>query len=138
MDDYLVPVGKSEVRYNTTEDDDTLAADLEKTIGWLTEEIAGYMEVEAKIANNANWFLDKDMSHPKYERYAEVYADQQAFAAHSLLKMHELRELGIGEIAHMSKAGERKHKALVRQFVELGEWVREKRSEAAVRDNAPF
>jgi hypothetical protein len=135
---YLVTVGASNVSYRETEDDATLAADLAKTIGWLQESKAEYEELAAKIEANAIWFTSRDMSHPKYEQYGEIFNDQRDRATALLDRLETLRSVGKGEVDRMSSAGQALHRILVKELLALDTWVRQIRKEAAERDNAPF
>ena len=135
---YLVAVGGPTVRYDDNESDDTLAADLEKTIGWMIESKAGYEELVGKLNANAAWFERNDMSHPKYEQYAEIYNDQHGRAEALLNRLTTLREVGTGEIDRLSGDGRGKYRTLRKQFEPLEQWVRETRHAVSVANGEEF
>ena len=137
MDDnpYLVEVNQSNTVLFSPESDEMLAADLLKTCGWLDEVIAEFRELEPKVDKNARWFALHDMSHPKYEQYAEVFNDQRDCLEGLLDRMRVLSELGTGEAGRMSKGANRE---VVKRFMELAEWVRIKRSAVAEAQGKEF
>jgi hypothetical protein len=132
---YLVTVGASNVSYRDTEDGATLAADLAKTIGWLEESKAEYQELERKVKSNSGWFVDKDMSHPKYETYADIFNDQKERSSELLLRMRSLCDVGKGEADRLDP---KKHKEMRARFHDLEAWVRQIRKEVAEREGCPF
>ena len=132
---YLVEVNQSNTVLFSPESDEMLAADLLKTCGWLDEVIAEFRELEPKVDKNARWFALHDMSHPKYEQYAEVFDDQRDCLEGLLDRMRVLSELGTGEAGRMSKGANRE---VVKRFMDLAEWVRIKRSAVAEAQGKEF
>ena len=132
---YLVEVNQSNTVLFSPESDEMLAADLLKTCGWLDEVIAEFRELEPKVDKNARWFALHDMSHPKYEQYAEVFNDQRDCLEGLLDRMRVLSELGTGEAGRMSKGANQK---VVKRFMDLAEWVRIKRSAVAEAQGKEF
>ena len=134
---YLITVGASNASARETENDDTLAADLAKTIGWLRESKSEYEELAPKIERNRAWFIRNEV-HPKYDNNLEIFTDQKERAAALLDRLESLRSLGGGEFRRMSDEGIKQHKSIIDQFLSLDTWVRQIRKEAAERDGLPF
>ena len=138
MSEYAIQVGGPTVRYEYNESDETLASDLEKTVGWIEESKAEYEELAPKIVANDGWFARNGEDHPKYAQYAAIFNDQLDRSAFLLDRLNSLRELGIGELDRMSGDGRGRYRPLRKRFEALEAWVRETRNAVAEASGEEF